>query len=108
MSGGVPGLIHLPVSGAVGERRGLLNINCVVRALLAALLHLHCWSEIAVDAGEQDGGFRFFNVLADLFCGCDFALNRLEAAVGVGVGDDARHAGVASGLGVRFIFFYLH
>src|SRR5260370_33037354 len=99
LDGRVAGFAHLPVSGTVGEHCGLLGINSVVRALLAALLNLHGWREIAVDAGEHHGGSGFLNVFvfADFFRRRDFALNGLEAAVGIGSRDHAGHAGMSSG-----------
>src|SRR5260370_7689743 len=107
-AGSSPYFADLPVSGAVGKERGFLRFNGVIRASLAALLHLHCGSQAAIRAWEHHRGLRLLHIRTRLFRLLDLALNQLKLAVAIRIRDCAYYVRVTSRERVPFLFCYLH
>ncbi len=103
-----PDLAHLPISGAIGKQRSFLRCNRAVRALFAALLHLHSRNQTAVDAWEHHGGFRLFHVLTSFLRLLNAALNQSKIAVGIGIRSGAHYFGLTAGQSVLFLFDHLY
>src|ERR1700681_2362821 len=75
---------------------------------MAALLHLHCWSQTAIGAWEHHRGLRLLHIRARPFRLLDLALNQLKLAIAIGIRDGAYYVRVTSGERTLFLFGYLH